>query len=74
MCRLPPAELMPCLAAWERYLHDESMPPLVHAALIHAQFEAIHPFLDGNGRVGRSLITLLMPVQRNVLPFHRYSI
>ena len=63
----PPAELMPCLAAWERYLHDESMPPLVHAALIHAQFEAIHPFLDGNGRVGRLLITLLM-VQRNVLP------
>ena len=63
----PPAELMLCLAAWERYLHDESMPPLVHAALIHAQFEAIHPFLDGNGRVGRLLITLLM-VQRNVLP------
>ena len=63
----PPAELMPCLADWERYLHDESMPPLVHAALIHAQFEAIHPFLDGNGRVGRLLITLLM-VQRNVLP------
>ena len=63
----PPSELMPCLAAWERYLHDESMPPLVHAALIHAQFEAIHPFLDGNGRVGRLLITLLM-VQRNVLP------
>ena len=63
----PPADLMDCLAAWERHLHDESMPPLVHAALIHAQFEAIHPFLDGNGRVGRLLITLLM-VQRNVLP------
>ena len=63
----PPAELMDCLAVWERYLHDESVPPLVHAALIHAQFEAIHPFLDGNGRVGRLLITLLM-VQRGVLP------
>ena len=63
----PPAELMECLDAWERYLHDKSMPPLVHAALIHAQFEAIHPFLDGNGRVGRLLITLLI-VQRNVLP------
>ena len=63
----PPAELMDCLADWERYLHDESMPSLVHAALIHAQFEAIHPFLDGNGRVGRLLITLLM-VQRDVLP------
>ena len=63
----PPAELMDCLADWERYLHDESMPSLVHAALIHAQFEAIHPFLDGNGRVGRLLITLLI-VQRDVLP------
>ena len=63
----PPAELMPCLAAWERYLHDESLPPLVHVALVHAHFEAIHPFLDGNGRVGRLLITLLM-VQRGVLP------
>ncbi len=63
----PPAELMPCLGAWERYLHDETLPPLVHAALTHAQFEAIHPFLDGNGRVGRLLITLLL-VERDVLP------
>ncbi len=43
------------------------MPPLVHAALAHSQFEAIHPFLDGNGRVGRLLITLLL-VGRQVLP------
>ena len=63
----PPSELMDCLAAWERFLHDESLPPLIQAALVHAQFEAIHPFLDGNGRVGRLLITLLM-VQRDVLP------
>ena len=63
----PPSELMDCLAAWERFLHDESLPPLIHAALIHAQFEAIHPFLDGNGRVGRLLITLLF-AQRGVLP------
>ena len=54
----PPMELMTCLDAWERFLHDESIPPLVHAALVHSQFEAIHPFLDGNGRVGRLLITL----------------
>ena len=63
----PPTELMPCLDAWERFLHDESIPPLVHAAIAHSQFEAIHPFLDGNGRVGRLLITLLL-VDRGVLP------
>ncbi len=63
----PPSELMPCLDAWERFLHDETLPPLVHAALVHSQFEAVHPFLDGNGRVGRLLITLLL-VQRDVIP------
>lgn len=63
----PPAELMPCLDAWERFLHEQSLPPLVHAAVAHAHFEAIHPFLDGNGRVGRLLITLLL-VARGVLP------
>ena len=63
----PPSELMTCLGDWERFLHDDSLPPLVHAALAHSQFEAIHPFLDGNGRVGRLLITLLL-VNRGVLP------
>ena len=63
----PPDELMDCLGAWERFLHDETLPPLVQAALIHSQFEAIHPFLDGNGRVGRLLIPLLF-VARGVLP------
>lgn len=63
----PPAELMPCLGEWEMFLHDESLPPLVHAALTHAQFEAIHPFLDGNGRVGRLLISLLL-VGRDIIP------
>ena len=58
---------MPCLDAWERFLHDDSLPPLVHAALVHSQFEAIHPFLDGNGRVGRLLITLLL-VSRGIIP------
>ena len=61
----PPSELGSCLADLERYLHDESLPPLVHAALVHSQFEAIHPFVDGNGRVGRLLITLLL-VQRGL--------
>ncbi|MCY3646797.1 MAG: Fic family protein [Chloroflexi bacterium] len=63
----PPSELMLCLDAWERFLHDDSLPPLVHAAIAHAHFEAIHPFLDGNGRVGRLLVTLLL-VARDVLP------
>ena len=63
----PPPELMPCLGALESFLHDRRFPPLVHAALVHAQFEAIHPFLDGNGRVGRLLITLLL-AERDVLP------
>ena len=63
----PPSELMACLAAWERFLHDDALPPLVHAALAHSQFEAVHPFLDGNGRVGRLLITLLL-VQRGIIP------
>ena len=43
------------------------LPPLVHAALMHYQFEAIHPFLDGNGRVGRLLITIEL-CERNLLP------
>jgi len=64
----PPAErLMDCLGAWEKFLHDQTLPPLVHAALVHSQFETIHPFLDGNGRVGRLLVTLLL-VERQVLP------
>jgi len=63
----PPAELMTCLGDWEKFLHDRSLPPVVHVALIHSQFEAIHPFLDGNGRVGRLLITLFL-IERSVLP------
>ena len=63
----PVEELMGCLDVFERFLHDKALPPLVHAALAHSQFEAIHPFLDGNGRIGRLLITLLL-VERDVLP------
>jgi Fic family protein len=56
-----------CLGAWETFLHDRTLPPLVHIGLVHVQFEAIHPFLDGNGRVGRLLITLLLH-ERRILP------
>lgn len=63
----PPDELMECLGSWEGFLYDHTLPPLIHAALAHSQFEAIHPFLDGNGRVGRLLITLLL-VERGVTP------
>ena len=59
----PPAEkLMECLGSLENFLHDDTvrLPVLVKAALVHAQFETIHPFLDGNGRVGRLLITLIL--------------
>jgi Fic family protein len=58
---------MECLGEWERFLHDRSLPPLIQAALLHSQFEAIHPFLDGNGRMGRLLITLFL-VAREILP------
>jgi Fic family protein len=64
----PPEQVMPTLGALEKFIHAETpdLPPLVKAGLIHAQFETIHPFLDGNGRVGRLLITLFLCSQ-NVL-------
>ncbi len=57
----PPEQVPESMGALERWLHDEPerTPTLVKAALSHVQFETIHPFLDGNGRVGRSLVTLL---------------
>lgn len=58
----PPSELTEALGRLELYLNadDEANPPLVRLALIHGQFEMIHPFLDGNGRIGRLLLTLLL--------------
>ncbi|MCU0600059.1 MAG: Fic family protein [Desulfobacterales bacterium] len=63
----PPAELvMECMGKLELFLHDqpEPTPVLLKAALAHVQFETIHPFLDGNGRLGRLLITLLLCEQK----------
>jgi len=58
----PPDRLQECLSEFERFLHvaPDEVPPLIKAALAHVQFETIHPFLDGNGRVGRLLIALLL--------------
>jgi Fic family protein len=63
----PPDEVEPCMAAWEKFVHESDLPPLITVALAHYQFEAIHPFLDGNGRVGRLLITLFL-IERRILP------
>jgi len=64
----PPERLWECLDAFEKYLHaDHDLPHLVNIAFLHYQFEAIHPFVDGNGRVGRLLIVLLL-VEWGLLP------
>jgi Fic family protein len=62
----PPSEVQDAMAALEAYLNEETPAPLIQIGLAHAQFETIHPFLDGNGRVGRLLIAFLL-CQREVL-------
>ena len=58
----PPHEVLPAMGALEKFLHGdpEKVPTLVKAGIVHAQFESIHPFLDGNGRLGRLLITFIL--------------
>ena len=58
----PPERLMECLNEFENFLHDDKhkLPVLLEAGLVHVQFESIHPFLDGNGRIGRLLVAALM--------------
>ncbi|MHB8175985.1 MAG: Fic family protein [Thermoleophilia bacterium] len=64
----PPPETLPdLLGQWERFIHeDDDLPLLIKVGMAHAQFETIHPFLDGNGRVGRLLITFLL-TERGIL-------
>lgn len=64
----PVDEMWTALDEWERTIHDkaDAFPPLIHIGLLHAQFETIHPFLDGNGRLGRLLVTFLL-MQRGIL-------
>jgi Fic family protein len=73
----PPGEVMTALGAFEAFLHqDDDLPLLVKIGLAHAQFETIHPFLDGNGRIGRLLITFLLcehgTLQKPVLYLSHY--
>ncbi len=65
---VPPAvtDMHQALDNFEKFLHDDELPALLHAGVAHAQFETVHPFMDGNGRVGRLLITFLL-VHRGVL-------
>jgi len=71
----PPVEEMhAALDAFEKYLHTEDeLPPLVRLALIHYQFEAIHPFVDGNGRIGRLLLSLLLVYLSAFFEKHRQA-
>ncbi|MGH8887634.1 MAG: Fic family protein [Egibacteraceae bacterium] len=63
----PVPEMLDALSDFERFLHENGLPLLIRLAMAHYQLEAIHPFLDGNGRVGRLLIPLVL-VDRHVLP------
>lgn len=62
----PINEMHKCLTNFEKYLHEDGVPALIQVSIAHHQFEAIHPYLDGNGRLGRLLIILFM-LERNLI-------
>ncbi len=64
----PPEQVMACLDNWEKYIHYSDADPLVQLSIVHAQFEIIHPFMDGNGRIGRMLIPLFL-FEKQVIPY-----
>jgi cell filamentation protein, protein adenylyltransferase len=66
---VPPSadKLMPALDNWEKYIHFDEKDPLVQLAVVKAQFELLHPFLDGNGRIGRMLIPIFL-YEKGILP------
>jgi len=61
-----PPRVMDALSNWEQYLHNEEKDPIVQLAVLKAQFELIHPFLDGNGRIGRMLVPLILYNKRRI--------
>ncbi len=63
-----PEQVMACLDNWEKYIHYLDADPLVQLSIVHAQFEIIHPFMDGNGRIGRMLIPLFL-FEKQVIPY-----
>lgn len=62
----PPKEMLECLYDFEKFIHTDKYPPLLKMAVVHYQFETIHPFGDGNGRTGRLLIPLMMLAERRM--------
>jgi len=67
------AQIEQAMAEWEGYLHSETPDKLIQLAILHAEFEAIHPFLDGNGRLGRLIVTLYL-VAKDIVPAPHFYI
>lgn len=64
----PPDKVMVCLDNWEKYIHFQDVDPLVQLSIVHAQLEIIHPFMDGNGQIGRMLVPLFL-FEKKIIPY-----